>query len=138
MALLSVTLPAGRQPGRSTARPGSPHGLRLGRAPPRRWHQPGRLGALRRALVDLGVGLWHADPPARAYTAGLRARGKPGGVIATAPTGSPTRWCATKPSTTPIAVVTRRFPNHVEDAMLVGWEAGSDTQPAMADFGYAV
>jgi transposase len=39
---------------------------------------------LRRALLDLGVGLWHCDPPARAYAASLRARGKPGGVIATA------------------------------------------------------
>lgn len=39
---------------------------------------------LRRALLDLGVGLWHADPAARAYAASLRARGKPGGVIATA------------------------------------------------------
>ena len=39
---------------------------------------------LRRALWDLGVGLWHCDPPARAYAASLRARGKPGGVIATA------------------------------------------------------
>jgi transposase len=40
--------------------------------------------ALRRALLELGVGLWHCDPPARAYGASLRARGKPGGVIATA------------------------------------------------------
>jgi transposase len=40
--------------------------------------------ALRRALWDLGVGLWHCDPPARADAASLRARGKPGGVIATA------------------------------------------------------
>jgi transposase len=39
---------------------------------------------LRRALLDLGVGLWHADPAARAYAASLRARGKPGGVIAAA------------------------------------------------------
>jgi transposase len=40
--------------------------------------------ALRRALLDLGIGLWHCDPPARVYAASLRARGKPGGVIATA------------------------------------------------------
>jgi transposase len=39
---------------------------------------------LRRALLDLGVGLWHCDPPARAYAASLRTRGKPGGVIACA------------------------------------------------------
>jgi transposase len=40
--------------------------------------------ALRRALLDLGVGLWHRDPAARAYAAGLRERGKPGGIITTA------------------------------------------------------
>ena len=39
---------------------------------------------LRRALLDLGVGLWHCDRPARAYAASLRERGKPGGIIATA------------------------------------------------------
>ena len=39
---------------------------------------------LRRALLDLGVGLWHRDPAARAYAASLRERGKPGGIIATA------------------------------------------------------
>jgi transposase len=40
--------------------------------------------APRRALWDLGIGLWHRDPPARAYASRLRARGKPGGVIVTA------------------------------------------------------
>lgn len=39
---------------------------------------------LRRALLDLGIGLWHRDPAARAYAAGLRERGKPGGIITTA------------------------------------------------------
>jgi transposase len=39
---------------------------------------------LRRALLDLGVGLWHRDPAARAYAIGLRERGKPGGIITTA------------------------------------------------------
>ena len=39
---------------------------------------------LRRAILDLGVGLWHQDPAARAYAAGLRERGKPGKVIACA------------------------------------------------------
>jgi transposase len=34
---------------------------------------------LRRALLDLGVGLWHCDPPAKAYAASLRARGNPAG-----------------------------------------------------------
>lgn len=39
---------------------------------------------LRRALIDLGIGLWHCDSAAKAYAAGLRARGKRGGVIACA------------------------------------------------------
>lgn len=39
---------------------------------------------LRRALIDLGVGLWLNDPAAKAYAVGLRARGKKGGVIACA------------------------------------------------------
>jgi len=36
---------------------------------------------LRRAILDLGVGLWHQDPAARAYATGLRERGKPGAII---------------------------------------------------------
>ena len=36
---------------------------------------------LRRALIDLGLGLWHSDPASRAYAHGLRTRGKPGKVI---------------------------------------------------------
>jgi transposase len=36
---------------------------------------------LRRALIDLGIGLWLNDPAAKQYAAGLRARGKKGGVI---------------------------------------------------------
>jgi transposase len=39
---------------------------------------------LRRALIDLGIGLWLNDPAAKSYAAGLRARGKKGGVIACA------------------------------------------------------
>jgi transposase len=39
---------------------------------------------LRRALIDLGIGLWHTDPAAKAYAAGLKARGKHGGIIACA------------------------------------------------------
>lgn len=39
---------------------------------------------LRRALIDLGIGLWLNDPAAKAYGVGLRARGKKGGVIACA------------------------------------------------------
>ena len=39
---------------------------------------------LRRALIDLGMGLWLNDPPAKTYAATLRARGKKGGVIACA------------------------------------------------------
>jgi transposase len=36
---------------------------------------------LRRALIDLGFGLWHSDPAAKRYGQTLRARGKKGGVI---------------------------------------------------------
>lgn len=36
---------------------------------------------LRRALIDLGVGLWLNEAGAKVYAAGLRARGKKGGVI---------------------------------------------------------
>lgn len=39
---------------------------------------------LRRALISLGVGLWHSDGPAKTYAASLRARGKEGAVIACA------------------------------------------------------
>jgi transposase len=40
--------------------------------------------ALRRALIDLGMGLWLCDPAAKTYAAGLKARGKHGGIIACA------------------------------------------------------
>jgi hypothetical protein len=36
---------------------------------------------LRRALIELGLGLWLNDPAANRYAAQLRARGKSGGVI---------------------------------------------------------
>jgi len=39
---------------------------------------------LRRALIDLGVGLWLSDPAAKAHGTQLRARGKHGLVIACA------------------------------------------------------
>ena len=39
---------------------------------------------LRRALIDLGMGLWLNDPAAKVYGARLRDRGKKGGVIACA------------------------------------------------------
>jgi transposase len=39
---------------------------------------------LRRALIDLGLGLWLNDPAAKTYAAGLRARGKKGAVISCA------------------------------------------------------
>lgn len=39
---------------------------------------------LRRALIDLGIGLWLNDPAAKTYAQSLRARGKKGGVIACA------------------------------------------------------
>ncbi|HEV7208309.1 MAG TPA: transposase [Mycobacteriales bacterium] len=39
---------------------------------------------LRRALIDLGIGLWLCDPAAKAHAATLTDRGKKGGVIACA------------------------------------------------------
>jgi transposase len=39
---------------------------------------------LRRALIDLGIGLWLSEPAAKRYGQALRARGKNGGVIACA------------------------------------------------------
>ena len=40
--------------------------------------------ALRRSLIDLGIGLWQFDKPSRTYAAELKARSKPGGIIACA------------------------------------------------------
>ena len=40
--------------------------------------------ALRRALIDLGIGLWHAEPAAKIYAAGLKVRGKHGSIVACA------------------------------------------------------
>ncbi len=39
---------------------------------------------LRRALIDLGIGLWQSEPSAKTYAATLRTRGKHGGIIACA------------------------------------------------------
>jgi len=67
--------------------------------------------ALRRALIDLGIGLWLNEPAAKEYAHGLKDRGKPGGIVACAlahranriahalvrdhATYEPTRWTAT-------------------------------------------
>jgi transposase len=40
--------------------------------------------ALRRALIDLGIGLWLNEPAAKLYARGLKGRGKHGGVVACA------------------------------------------------------
>lgn len=37
--------------------------------------------ALRRALIDLGIGLWLTEPAAKAYAGELKSRGKHGGII---------------------------------------------------------
>ena len=66
---------------------------------------------LRRALIDLGLGLWLNDAAAKQHASGLRARGKKGGIIACAmahranriafalvrdqATYDPTRWTST-------------------------------------------
>jgi transposase len=47
--------------------------------------------ALRRALIDLGMGLRFNDPPSRAYAAALKTRGKKGGIIACALANRATR-----------------------------------------------
>ena len=43
-----------------------------------------RSVALRPALIGLGFGLWLSDPAANTYAAALKARGKHGGIIASA------------------------------------------------------
>jgi transposase len=40
--------------------------------------------ALRRALIDLGIGLWFAEPAAKTYANAMKSRGKHGGIIACA------------------------------------------------------
>ncbi|BBX51411.1 hypothetical protein MPOR_24370 [Mycolicibacterium poriferae] len=40
--------------------------------------------ALRRALIDLGIGLWLNEPAAKTYAHGLKDRGKHSGVVACA------------------------------------------------------
>jgi len=40
--------------------------------------------ALRRALIDLGIGLWLNDPAAKTYAHALKGRGKRGGIVACA------------------------------------------------------
>lgn len=40
--------------------------------------------ALRRALIDLGIGLWLTEPAAKTYAHALKDRGKRGGIIACA------------------------------------------------------
>lgn len=47
--------------------------------------------ALRRALIDLGLGLWLNESAAKNYAVGLKARGKRGGVIACALANRATR-----------------------------------------------
>jgi transposase len=40
-----------------------------------------REGSVQLRWIDLGIGMWHADPAARRYGQQLRARSKKGGVI---------------------------------------------------------
>lgn len=47
--------------------------------------------ALRRALIDLGMGLWLQDPAAKAYAGALKSRGKRGGIIGCALANRATR-----------------------------------------------
>lgn len=56
--------------------------------------------ALRRALIDLGIGLWLIETAAKAYTSGLRDRGKHGEIVMCAwpiaSSGLHTHWFATR------------------------------------------
>ena len=82
---------------RSATRPAGPGRRQLYRASglsPAQYESAGRRrdGAisregsvqLRRALIDLGIGLWLQEPAAKRYGQTLRARGKKGGIIACA------------------------------------------------------
>lgn len=101
---------------------------------------------LRRAILNLGVGLWHCDLAARACAAGLRERGKPGAIITCAlgrranetafamvrdqTLYDPTCWPTKEPDQTqPNA----RFPSAVDPARLAVRKAGSDVARAMTD-----
>ena len=74
--------------------PGAPQLYRAAGLSPTQYESAGRRRdsaisregsvSLRRALIDLGIGLWHSDPAAQRYGKQLRARGKHGGVIACA------------------------------------------------------
>jgi hypothetical protein len=62
--------------------------------------------ALRRALMDLGIGLVADDPAAKAYAARLKSRGTRGisaCALAHRVTRVALRWCMTTPPTTPRA-----------------------------------
>lgn len=67
---------------------------------------------LRRALIDLGVGLWLSDPAAKTYGSQLRARGKKGLVIACAMAhrANKTRSGRTSPASLSGCSTTRRHP----------------------------
>ncbi|GEP35054.1 hypothetical protein NSZ01_28220 [Nocardioides szechwanensis] len=91
---------------------------------------------LRRALIDLGIGLWLNEPSAKIYAAGLRARGKKGGVIGCAMANRANRiayamvrdqtnydtrhWAATGPPIPGRAEQTRALPS-APDRVHAGW-----------------
>jgi transposase len=58
----------------------------------------------RRALIELGIGLWQCEPASRAYGPTLRSAASPAASSPvpwpTAPTRSPSRWCSTRARST--------------------------------------
>jgi transposase len=101
--------------------------------------------ALRRALIDLGIGLWLNEPAAKLYARGLKGRGKHGGVVACALAHRANRIehmhsSATTPNTSPpdgpelrhpAAKGTRpaHFTTSVGSATLSGRDEGPDQMP---------
>ena len=81
----SATRPAGPATGSSTAPPGCPRRSTSRPASAATARSAAKAASqLRRALIDLGIGLWLSDPAAKRYGQPLRARGKNGGIIACA------------------------------------------------------
>ena len=106
---------------------------------------------LRRALIDLGVGLWLNDPAAKVYGTQLRARGKKGLVIACAMAHranriafalvrdqtdyDPSRWIRgglTRPFTTPVSSARLDGTKDPDQTPYRLWQTPQDVMPHLA------